>query len=112
MEICIEDPGLVTPSAVREAAEAAGLGVLVCGAFGPERDVSHEDAAVREQGIGYLRTCIDIAAEGGSPLVVGPMYSATGKARLLPDAERQQQRSWAVEGLRRAADYGAERGVG
>jgi D-psicose/D-tagatose/L-ribulose 3-epimerase len=112
LEVCIEDPGLVTASAVREAAEEAGVGISVCGAFGLDRDVSHEDPEVRRQGLDYLKFCIDLAAEVGSQNVIGPMYSATGKARLLPEEERERQRAWAAESLREAADYAGERGVG
>jgi D-psicose/D-tagatose/L-ribulose 3-epimerase len=111
VEICIEDPALVSPDAVAAAAADARIGVLVCGAFGPDRDVSHEDPAVREAGIDYLRSCVDIAHGVGSRLVAGPMYSATGKARLLPPAERRQQWEWAVESLRRAGGYAATQGV-
>lgn len=110
-EICIEDPALVSSDAVRAAAERAGVTVSVCGAFGPERDVSHENPATRKAAIDYIRTCIDIAQATGSPHVAGPMFSATGKARLLPPDEREQQWSWAVESLREAADYAAERDV-
>jgi D-psicose/D-tagatose/L-ribulose 3-epimerase len=101
----------VDGAAVRSAAEAEGVTVSVCGAFGPDRDVSHEDTAMRQAGIDYLRTCIDLAVATGSPHVVGPMYSATGKARLLPADEREQQRRWAAESLRIAADYAGERGI-
>jgi D-psicose/D-tagatose/L-ribulose 3-epimerase len=59
----------------------------------------------------YLRTCIDIAAEVGSTLVSGPMYSATGKTRLVPGDARKQQREWAADGIRRAGDYAALHGV-
>lgn len=112
LEICIEDPALVTVEAVNAAALDAGVGISVCGAFGPDRDVSHEDPAVRRGGIEYLRGCVDLAAAVGSESVVGPMYSATGKARLLSDAEREQQWAWAVEALGEVADYAGERGVG
>lgn len=112
LEVCVEDPGLVTPSAVHRAAEDAGVGVSVCGAFGPDRDVSHENPERRRLGIDYLRFCIDLAAEVGSPNVIGPMYSATGKARLLPEEGREQQRRWATESLCEAAEYAGERGVG
>jgi D-psicose/D-tagatose/L-ribulose 3-epimerase len=112
LEICIEDPSLVSGSAIRQAAEEAGVGVSVCGAFGPDRDVSHEDSQRRQMGVDYLKFCIDLAAEVGSPNVIGPMYSATGKARLLPEEEREQQRRWAADSLREAADYAGERGVG
>lgn len=111
LEICIEDPDRVTPAKVRQAAEAAGVRILVCGAFGPDRDVSHEQSQYRQKGIDYLKRCIDIAAEVGSPLVAGPMYSATGKTRLLSEEEREQQRFWAVEGLYQVGKYAASNGV-
>jgi D-psicose/D-tagatose/L-ribulose 3-epimerase len=111
LEICIEDPALVTPERVVEAAQRAGVGISVCGAFGPDRDLSADEPEQRELGVDYLKTCIDIAAAVGSPHVAGPMFSATGKARLLPDDERERQRGWAVENLARAADYAGERGV-
>lgn len=112
LEICIEDPALVSADAVVAAAEAAGVSVSVCGAFGPDRDVSHEDASVRRGGVEYLRTCVDLAAAVGSESVSGPMYSATGKARLLSESEREQQWGWGVQSLQEVADYAAERGVG
>ena len=65
--------------------------MLVCGAFGPDRDLSHEDPDVRRGAGEYLNTCIDIAAAVGSANVSGPMYSATGKTRLLSDTERRQE---------------------
>jgi D-psicose/D-tagatose/L-ribulose 3-epimerase len=111
LEVCIEDPSRVTPAAVAQAAAEAGVDVLVCGAFGPGRDVSDEDPAVREQAIGYLRTCVDIAAAVGSPLVSGPMYATTGVTRMLSDDQRRRQWERAVDGLRTAAAHAAERGV-
>ena len=111
LEVCIEDPALVTTEALLDAAREADVALSVCGAFGPDRDVSHESPERRSAGVAYLKTCIDIAAAVGSPHVAGPMFSATGKARLLPDAEREQQRVWAAESLREVADYAAARGV-
>jgi len=112
LEICVEDPALITAGAVNDAARTAGVSVSVCGAFGPDRDVSHEDPSVRWTGLDYLRGCIDLAAEVGSPHVAGPMYSAVGKTRLLPEEDREQQRRWAAESLRAAGEYAGERGVG
>ncbi len=111
-EICIEDPARVTASAVQEAAADAGVSIAVCGAFGPDRDVSHEDPARRRLGIDYLKSCIDLAAAVSASNVIGPMYSATGKTRLLSSREREQQRAWATESLREAGEYAADRGVG
>ena len=111
LEVCVEDPDLLSPGPLLEAASRTGLRILVCGAFGAERDVSHEEADRRAQGVRYLERCVDLAAAVGSPLVAGPMYSATGKARLLSSEQRDQQRAWAVDSLRQAADYAGQSGV-
>jgi D-psicose/D-tagatose/L-ribulose 3-epimerase len=112
LEVCIEDPTRVNSPAVRQAAEEARVNISVCGAFGPDRDLSHEDPERRRVGVDYLRFCIDLAAEVEAPNVIGPMYSAVGKTRLLPEGEREQQRRWATESLREAGEYAGERGVG
>ncbi len=111
IEICIEDPATIDTTAIRGKLAQAGIGALVCGAFGPDRDISSEDANVRAGALRYIKTCVDIAVALGSPLVSGPMFSATGKTRLLSDAEKRQQWDWAVENMKLAADYAAERGV-
>ena len=111
LELAVEDPGLVTGDVVREAGEEAGIGFTVCGAFGPDRDLSHEDAAVRRVGIEYVEQLVDLAAAIGAPHVVGPMYSAVGKTRMLEPDEREQQRALAVESIKAVAAYAGERGV-
>lgn len=111
LEICVENPTRVSAPTIREAAEEAGIGLSVCGAFGPDRDVSHEDSERRQSGIDYLKFCVDLAAEIGSPNVVGPMYSATGKTQLLSESEREQQRGRAARSLRDAGFYAGERDV-
>jgi len=110
-EVCVEDPSVLSANALIAAAERTGLRVSICGAFGPDRDVSHDDPEMRRRGIDYLKLCSDLAERVGSPHVAGPMYSATGKTRMLEPAERRQQREWAAESLREAADYAAARGV-
>ena len=112
IEICIEDPGKLTPKSIKAAASEHGLDVSICGAFGPDRDVSHEDLDIRNNGIEYLKKCVDFASEVGAPFVSGPMYSATGKTRLLPPEERKRQFQWAVESLREVANYSEAKNVG
>lgn len=111
IEVCVEDPQLLTPDRLNEHAERTGLAIGICGAFGPDRDVSAPDADRREIGIGYLTGCVDLAQAVGSPHVAGPMYAPTGQTRLLEPAERAAQRRRAAESLRRVADHAGERGV-
>ena len=111
VEVCLEDPAGLTARAVARAAADEGLSVLVCGAFGPRRDVSSADPAVRRDGLGYLRTCVEFAAAVGSPLVSGPMYAPTGQARLLDPPARAAQWDRAVASLAEVAGFAAEAGV-
>lgn len=110
-ELCVEDPDLLHPEAVRAAASRTGLAVSICGFFGPGRDVSHSDPELRRAGLDYLYRCVDLAAAVGSPHVAGPMYSAVGKKRPLPEEDRERQRDRAARSLREVADYAAGRGV-
>ena len=111
IEICIEDPGQLNPHRLAQYIQEAQCLPLICGAFGPDRDISSEDERIRQSGIDYLKTCIDYAGIIGSELVSGPMYSATGKTRLQSAEEKQRQWSWAVENMKIVADYAEERGV-
>ncbi len=111
IEVCMEDPEVLSAEWIAENAARTGLQVSICGAFGPGRDVSVEDADARAIAIDYLRHCVDVAAVVGSPHVAGPMYAQTGVARMLPPEARVAQRARAAESLRDVADYAAERGV-
>lgn len=112
LEVCVEDPTLLSAAAINRAAADNNLGISICGAFGPDRDVSHEDAEIRAKGKAYLKTCVDLAAAVNSPFVSGPMYSATGKTRMLSPEKRKEQFDWAVESLREIGVYAASKNVG
>ena len=111
IEICVEDPATIDVMAISAHAKLAGLGVTICGAFGPQRDLSADDQGVRTAGLAYLRRCVDFAFALGSPFVSGPMYSAVGKTRYLEAVERRRQWRFAVTNLREAAKYAADLGV-
>lgn len=110
-EIGVEDPDAFSPELVKEKADEAGIAVHICGAFGETRDISSEKPEYREIGKAYIRRLIDIAKTVGSPYVAGPMYAATGKARLASKEEKERQRSWAVENLKELCGYAQERGI-
>jgi D-psicose/D-tagatose/L-ribulose 3-epimerase len=107
VEVCVEDPARLTAAAVSRAAADAGLSVLVCGAVGVERDISHEDPARRRAGLDYLRWCVEFAAAVGSPLVSGPIYAPVGQARMLEPAQRKAQWGRAVASLAALAEFAA-----
>ncbi|MDQ0220729.1 sugar phosphate isomerase/epimerase [Peribacillus cavernae] len=111
LEICIEDPNTIDTDRIKATLDKNGVKALVCGAFGPTRDISSDDKSIREQGVEYLKKCIDFSAELGSPIVSGPMYSATGKTCLLSHSKKKQQWDWAIDNLKKVANYAGENGV-
>lgn len=111
IEVCIEDPTRLSADKVARAAVNSGLEVLVCGAFGPQRDVSAEEPERRQGGLDYLDHCVEFAAAVGSPWVSGPMYATTGQARLLEPQQRAAQWSRAIASLQQVAANAASSGI-
>jgi D-psicose/D-tagatose/L-ribulose 3-epimerase len=99
------------PARGREVLQAQGLGVSVCAAMGPDRDLIHSDSAIRENGMRYVRETIDFAAALGSSRVVGPLYSAVGRTWAQTASEREVDLKLLVTQLRALADHAASRGV-
>ena len=93
-------------------ARANGLGVSVCAAMGPDRDLIHADESIRRNGMDYVRHCIDAAKTVGAPNVIGPLYSAVGRTWQATDDERKRDTDLLVNQLRELSKYAADRGVG
>lgn len=109
--IPVEDPALLTPHRIKSAVQESGLRVHVSGAFGPSRDLTHSDPRFRKESLAYIRATLGICAEIGAKILVGPMYSATGKRRQLDSEQRKVEWDLAVAGLREAAAMAADHGV-
>ncbi len=111
LEIAVEDPALVDVAELKRALDDAGLQAIVCGAFGPDRDLANADPRLRQNAATYVQWLVDAAAELGSAVAAGPMYSSVGKAHLSTAAEREAEWDRAVSGLQALAAYAGQRGV-
>jgi len=111
IEVAFEDPALIDLDALGGRAADAGLGVIVCGAFGPGRNLVAADAAERAATAAYVRGLIDAAARLGSPVVAGPAYGAVGKTPAADRDARQRERDLAAAELRPLGAYAGDRGV-
>jgi D-psicose/D-tagatose/L-ribulose 3-epimerase len=109
--IPVEEPAAIDAAAVRAALRDTALRVHVTGAYGPGRDLTHDDAAVREESLRYIGDTLALCEQWGARLLVGPCYSAVGKRRHVPPAQRAREWERAVVGLRRAGALAADRGV-
>lgn len=101
VEIPIEDPSLIDGKAVSRALKDTGLQAIACAAFGPTRDLTSEDIQLHHNCFGYVRECFTLCQQLDCSFLAGPMYSAVGKARLIPAAMRAKEWALAVNNLRK-----------
>jgi len=110
-EISCENPDLIDVKQVKIELVKNQLLPIVCGAFGPDRNLCSSDPKIVENAKTYIRWLIDAAAELGSPVVCGPMYSAVGKDHIEDEAARKAEWDRAVSGVREMAQYAKSQDV-
>jgi len=91
VEIPVEDPAHIDPAHVKRELEKTGLVCgSVCACMGPDRDLR---GTARQQKIGlkYMIKLLDQAVALDCPSLIGPVYSATGRADAVPRPEYRRQ---------------------
>ena len=109
IELPIEEVGQFDVKRAGELAREHGLEVSVCAVIGPGRDLLLPGEA--ERGVAYLRSCIEVAQQLGSPTVAGPFYSAVGRCWRSSAAERERDVGQVARTLRSLGEYAADHGV-
>ena len=110
MEIPIEDPSHIDPERVKRDLDKAGLVCgSICACMGIDRDLR---GTPKQQKIGmqYLKACLDHMVVLDCPSLIGPVYSATGRADAVPKNEYKQQWKTVVKHLKELSKYAEERG--
>lgn len=110
VEIPVEDPALIDATVIKKALEDNGLQASVCGVFGPTKDLTANDTQLHDNCFNYLTQCFDLCATLGVTFLAGPMYSAVGKARMIPDEQRKIEWELAVNNLKKVCDMAAQSG--
>lgn len=111
LEIACETPELINVSQVKNDLKQNNLMPIVCGAFGPDRNICSSDPKIVENAKVYIRWLIDSADEIGSPVVCGPMYSAVGKEHIEDEDARKAEWDLAVDGVREMAQYAKSKDI-
>ena len=111
IEVGIESTSDLDYAAAAAVARDNGLGVSVCAAMGPDRDLIHPDAAIRDNGVSYVRHCVEAAETLGAVNVVGPLYSAVGRTWQSSEDERRRDTDLLVEQLRLLSGHAGDHGV-
>ena len=110
-EIAVEDPAHFQGAKVGAALKKTGLRPIICGAFGPSRDLTHDDARFRKESLDYIAAVLKLCDKWGVKVFAGPMYSAVGKRRQVPADQKNREWDRAVAGLREAGKMAADHGV-
>lgn len=104
VEIPVEDPDLIDGKIVKKALEDTGLKPTVCGVFGPTKDLTADDISLHENCFRYVEKCFQLCELLEVNFLAGPMYSAVGKARMVPPEQRKLEWELAVLNLQKVCD--------
>jgi D-psicose/D-tagatose/L-ribulose 3-epimerase len=110
VELPIEDPAHIDPVHVKRELDANGLVCgSVCACMGPDRDLRGNPEA-QETGLNYLLHLLDQMVALDCPSLIGPVYSAVGRADAVPPSEYEQQWKTVVRHLKTLAKAAEQRG--
>jgi len=105
VEIAVEHESHIDPAYVKSELDRNGLvaGTL-CGAFGPGRDLRGTPEE-QQACLDYVHKLIDMMGILDAPVLVGPIYSAVGRAEFVPEKERRAQWKQVVKHLKALCKY-------
>ena len=100
VELAIVEPSKVSVPKLKAALVESGLErPIICGAFGPGRDLRGGPEEVATS-FTYIEDLIDLAVALDSKIVCGPMYSETGRSGAHTAQEREAQLTQIAEALK------------
>jgi sugar phosphate isomerase/epimerase len=105
----VGEPAEFDPTRIKRLADDAGIAVSsICSIYTPERDLAHPDPTVRADAVQYVKDVADFAASMNAPTII---VHPTACMKTRPLAAAEDERRWAVEGIRAAGEYAAPLGV-
>jgi len=111
VEVPLEDTSLIDGAKAGSIIRDLGLAVSATVAMGPDRDLIHEDKAIRDNGMVYVKAAIDVCESMGATNLVGPLYSAVGRTWQQTADERAKDLDVLVSNLSELAAYAGDHGV-
>lgn len=110
VEIAIEAPEHIDPAIVKAALDKNGLVCgSVCACLGPDRDLRGTPEA-QQNAMTYMKALIDQMVVLGCPSLIGPVYSAVGRAEAVETADYKKQWATVVKNLKQLCKYAESKG--
>jgi D-psicose/D-tagatose/L-ribulose 3-epimerase len=110
VEIAIEDPSHIDPAFVKAELDKHRLACgSVCACLGPDRDLRGTPEQ-QKTALDYMMRLIDQMVVLGCPSLIGPVYSAVGRADAVPEKEYRQQWKTVVKNLKQLCRYAQQHG--
>ena len=110
VEIAVENPADIDPVFVKAQLDRHRLACTsVCACFPPSRDLRGTKTQQRAAVI-YMQRLVDMAGQLGTDIIIGPLYSATGRAEAVPAAEYRSQWRTVRHHLKTICEYAETHG--
>ena len=110
VEIPVEDPSHINPALVKRELDKHGLVCgSICACMGPERDLRGTPEQ-QQTGLDYMKTLLDQMVVLDCPSLIGPVYSAVGRADAVPADEYKMQWADVVKNLKTLCKHAEARG--
>jgi D-psicose/D-tagatose/L-ribulose 3-epimerase len=110
IEIPVEDPSHIDPAHVKRELDKNGLVCgSVCACMGPDRDLRGTPEQ-QKTGLDYMTKLIDQMVVLDCPSLIGPVYSAVGRADAVPPAEYKKQWRDVVKNLKTLCKHAERNG--
>lgn len=111
LEIPLETIGDVDSARSANTLSGNGLAVSTYAVMGADRDLIHEDDAIRANGKRYLMQAIDATHALGATNLVGPLYSSVGRTWRASTLDRARDLDLLIATLRELGLYASDKGV-
>jgi len=110
VELAVEDPSHIDPAHVKRELDRSGLVCgSVCACMGPDRDLRGTPEQ-QKIGLDYMMKILDQMVVLDCPSLIGPEYSAVGRADAVPPAEYKKQWATVVKNLKTLCRHAEKRG--
>jgi D-psicose/D-tagatose/L-ribulose 3-epimerase len=110
VEIAVENPSDFDPAYVKAELDKNKLACgSACACLGPDRDLRGTPEQ-QKNAMDYMQKVLDQMVVLDCPSLIGPVYSAVGRADAVPPDEYKQQWKTVVGNLKQLCQYAQDRG--